>query len=94
MRISYGIELQEPNDKYFQMVERVTMVGEEIMVPGRFLVEAMPWLRYLPVWFPGAGFKRYAAGAKREILDTVNELFRTAKAAMVRTIMCDSKLVF
>lgn len=94
MRISYGIELQEPNDKYFQMVERVTMVGEEIMVPGRFLVEAMPWLRYLPVWFPGAGFKRYAAGANREILDTVNELFRTAKAAMVRTIMCDSKLVF
>ena len=27
---------------------------------GFFLVNAIPWLRYLPSWFPGAGFKKIA----------------------------------
>ena len=29
--------------------------------PGKHLVEAFPCLRYLPSWFPGAGFKTTAA---------------------------------
>ena len=83
MRISYGIELQQANDKYFAMIERLAEVGESITVPGRFLVEAIPWLRFIPSWLPGAGFKRYAAAAKRDILYTVDYLFGTAKDAMV-----------
>ena len=27
---------------------------------GRFLVEAFPWLRFIPEWFPGAGWKKTA----------------------------------
>ncbi|KAI0740350.1 cytochrome P450 98A3 [Earliella scabrosa] len=83
MRISYGIELQKANDKYFAMIERLAEVGESITVPGRFLVEAIPWLRFVPSWLPGAGFKRYAAAAKQDILYTVDYLFGTAKDAMV-----------
>ena len=84
MRISYGIELQEANDKYFKMIERLAHVGEDIAIPGRFLVEAIPWLRFLPEWMPGAGFKRFALAAKHDILFTINYLYATAKAAMVR----------
>lgn len=32
-----------------------------IFVPGKFLVELFPVLRFLPSWFPGAKFKRQAA---------------------------------
>ena len=32
-------------------------------VPGKYLVEALPALQYLPQWFPGAAFKREAAVA-------------------------------
>ena len=83
MRISYGIELQQANDKYFAMIKRLAEVGETVAVPGRFLVEALPWLRFVPGWLPGAEFKRYAAAAKRDILHTVDYLFGTAKDAMV-----------
>lgn len=83
MRIAYGIELHESNDKYLAMVERVAQIGEEIGVPGRFPVEAIPWLRFLPSWFPGAGFNKFAADAKRDILFTLDFLFETAKAKLV-----------
>ncbi|KAI0749864.1 cytochrome P450 98A3 [Daedaleopsis nitida] len=86
MHVVYGIELHESNDKYFGMIERVAEVGEEITIPGRFPVEAIPWLRFLPSWFPGAGFKKYAAEAKRDTLFTLENLFDTAKAKLVGLI--------
>ncbi len=83
MQVAYGIQVKESNDKYYHMADRMGDVAEEIAVPGRFLVEAIPWLQYLPEWFPGAGFKSYAAAAKRDNLHAVDYLFATAKAAMV-----------
>ena len=65
------------------MLERMADRGQTITVPGRFVVEVIPWLRFLPQWLPGAGFKRWAAEAKRDNLHTVEYLFNTAKAAMV-----------
>lgn len=83
LQVTYGIELGEYNDKYYKMVERLAEVGEEVAIPGRFSVEALPWLQYLPTWFPGAEFKRYAAAANRDILFIMEQLLGVAKAAMV-----------
>ena len=83
MRITYGIELSEANDKYFMMVQRLAEIGEDIAVPGRYPVEAFPLLRFLPAWFPGAYFKRYAKRARRDILSIRDQLFDSAKTAMV-----------
>ena len=83
MRLSYGIELQQEDDRYFAMIEQIAETGEIIIVPGSFLVDVFPVLRFLPVWFPGAGFKRWAAAAKQDILHIVDYLLETAKAAMV-----------
>ncbi|TBU41985.1 cytochrome P450 98A3 [Dichomitus squalens] len=83
MEVIYGIEIREAHDKYFKMVERMAEVGEAIVMPGRFPVEAFPALRYLPSWFPGGGFKNFAADAKRDISYIIDHLFETAKTAMV-----------
>ncbi len=83
MRIAYGLDVADADDKYYKMVERVAEIGGEVAIPGRFPVEALPMLRFLPSWFPGAGFKRFAVEAKREMIYTVNHLFDAAKAAMV-----------
>ena len=82
-RVIYGIEIREAHDKHFKMVERMGEVGETILIPGKFPVEAFPVLRFLPSWFPGGRFKKFAADAKRDISYIVDHLFETAKAAMV-----------
>ena len=75
-RVVYGITLEQVDDEYFQMVKRVTDIAEEISIPGRFLVEAVPVLRYVPSWFPGAGFKRFAALAKEDVVSIIDALYK------------------
>ena len=83
MRVIYGIEAREASDKYYKMMKRLSDIGEDIAVPGRYLVEAIPLLRFLPTWLPGMQFKRYAAKAKRDVLSIRDQLFETSKAALV-----------
>nr|ANC28043.1 cytochrome P450 [Polyporus umbellatus] len=82
MRVIYGVELTEASDKYFKMVKLLSDVGEDIAVPGRYLVEAIPWLRFLPSWFPGVKFKKFAADANRDMGAMVEDLFANARIAM------------
>ncbi|KAJ4493679.1 cytochrome P450 [Lentinula edodes] len=81
--IAYGIDVQEDNDPYVDAAERALVSLGLGIAPGVFLVESIPALKYIPEWFPGAGFKRKArewarystimrelpyAAAKKEIL--------------------------
>jgi hypothetical protein len=44
----------------------LTLLAEETrgfrqaIQPGRFLVDVFPWLRFVPEWFPGTGWKKTA----------------------------------
>ena len=76
IRVTYDIVL---DNHYYEMVERVLEVAEKILTPGRYAVEALPVLRNVPAWFPGAHFKRFAAEARRDVTTVVDRLFSTAK---------------
>ena len=61
MEIGYGITVQESDDPYISIAE-VAMNGvAEAAIPGAFLVDFFPILKYVPSWFPGAGFQKKAA---------------------------------
>ena len=87
MRIAYGIDLEETDDTYYRMVERIAVIAEDVLVPGRYLVEALPVLRHLPSWFPGAYFKRFAADCRREIATIVNTVYEEGVQRMVSTLL-------
>ncbi|KAI0741731.1 cytochrome P450 [Daedaleopsis nitida] len=79
LRLAYGIVVTEPDDEYYQMIERISVIGENLTVPGRYAVDAIPFLRFLPKWFPGAGFRRYAAESQQEISSIIDKLYNTAR---------------
>ncbi|KIM77529.1 hypothetical protein PILCRDRAFT_825308 [Piloderma croceum F 1598] len=60
MKIAYGYDVGLSGDKYVKLadeaVESISIAAE----PGAFLVDFLPALKYVPAWFPGAGFKRKA----------------------------------
>ncbi|KAI0705985.1 cytochrome P450 [Cerioporus squamosus] len=58
LMISYGYQPQEKNDPLIRMAEEATEQAAEVAQPGAFLVDVFPFLRYVPSWFPGAGWKR------------------------------------
>ena len=38
-----------------------------------------PTVKYVPEWFPGAGFKRFAKAARANVADSVNLPFQHVK---------------
>ena len=84
MRIVYGLGVAEENDKYISLVEKGVDIFIRITVPGRYLVEAIPVLRHVPSWFPGAKFKLDAAGWKDAVEMMRDVPFQAAKENIVR----------
>lgn len=66
--LAYGIPIQPQDDPYLAFAEYTIQVLSEIFTPGATYVDVIPALKYLPSWFPGAGFKRWAA-ERRYIAD-------------------------
>ncbi|KAJ7804522.1 cytochrome P450 [Mycena olivaceomarginata] len=60
MSIAYGIDVLPMNDPYLELLQESMHGLAEARVPGKYLVDAIPILKYIPTWFPGAGFKRAA----------------------------------
>ncbi|EKM55887.1 uncharacterized protein PHACADRAFT_256818, partial [Phanerochaete carnosa HHB-10118-sp] len=82
--IVYGKEVQSADDQYIKLAEDTIKIFSTIGTPGSFLVDSIPVLKYLPSWFPGAGFKRQAEQWKKTV-DAAYELpFNEVKAALRR----------
>jgi len=61
MKIGYGIAVQESDDSYISIAEEALKGVAEAGIPGAFLVDLFPILKYVPSWFPGASFQKKAA---------------------------------
>jgi len=48
-------------------------------MPGTFLVDQIPLLKYVPAWFPGAGFQRKAEECKRLTKDMMDKPYMASK---------------
>ncbi|KAF6752855.1 cytochrome P450 [Ephemerocybe angulata] len=59
MRATYGIEDPEKNAEFVHYSEMLVQEVGEAGKPGRYLVNVFPILKYIPAWFPGAGFQHY-----------------------------------
>ncbi|KAJ6630953.1 cytochrome P450 [Mycena sp. CBHHK59/15] len=60
MKIAYGYSVTRNDDPFVALAEEGMRVGSLGGAPGKWLVDSLPFLRFLPEWFPGAGFKRKA----------------------------------
>ena len=76
MSVAYGISVKESNDPYILNVEEALKGIAEAGIPGAFLVDFIPILKYVPDWFPGAGFKRKAAHWRRVNAEVAEKPFQ------------------
>ncbi len=81
----YGIDISSPNDEYLVMADEVMRIIKEAYTPGKFLVEVFPWMRHVPAWLPGMGFKRKAAEWSILLQEMRNKAFDAAFDKAVRS---------
>jgi cytochrome P450 len=73
LKISHGYSVEDDSDPFVEMADKAMFNFSEVMVPGAFLVDFIPVLRYLPEWFPGAGFQRDAKQWRQLLIDTATK---------------------
>jgi len=82
--VVYGYDIKPTGDPFVSISELAVDRLSRSVFPGAKAVNALPILRHLPTWFPGAGFHRYAREA-REVTRKMRSIpFDMVKKAMVR----------
>ena len=61
------------------------------LVPGRFLVQFLPFLRHVPAWLPGAGFKRLSNKWRAAARSAKDVPFEEVKRALVSRVHYDGR---
>jgi hypothetical protein len=84
--MTYGINIHPYNDPYIKIVEEAVAATAELVIPGAFLVDMIPTLKYVPEWFPGAKFQTKAAVMRKHAEIIRNMTFAATEELMV----CDS----
>jgi len=72
LRVTHGLEIRENNDPFIQLADDGVRSFAAAAIPGSFFVDWIPALRFIPEWFPGAGFKRQAR-EWREVTEAVQK---------------------
>ena len=85
MEILYGITVLNINDPYMSIAEEVLEGFAEAAAPGAFLVDLIPILKYVPSWFPGAGFKKKAERWRVSFTDLLEKPYRRVIEDLART---------
>ncbi|KIJ22982.1 hypothetical protein M422DRAFT_196467, partial [Sphaerobolus stellatus SS14] len=79
MEIAYGMDLKDKDDPYFSRAQQVVRAMDETALPGAFLVDLIPWLKYIPSWVPGAEFQKKATRWRQCVDDMYNIPFDEVK---------------
>lgn len=78
----YGIKTLPTNDPYITVADNVIKLIAAASAPGAYFVDFIPILKYIPSWFPGAGFQKKAKRLGAEIAAMANVPFNVTKAAI------------
>jgi hypothetical protein len=92
MKIGYGIAIQESDYPYISIAEEVLSGVAEAGIPGSFLVDLFPILKYVPSWFPGAVFQRKAACWREAIKIMADKPFHHVEEQLVQVNLFESSL--
>jgi hypothetical protein len=82
-RSFYGVKIAEQDDPYITLGMKTMEGFIECGVPGTFLVDMIPALKYVPDWFPGTGWKRVAEYYRQIAADARQEPWNNVVEKMV-----------
>ncbi|KAF8914418.1 cytochrome P450 [Gymnopilus junonius] len=90
LKVAYGYQVESNDDPLVLQLEHAFQLATSLNIPGKYWVEFFPLLRFLPSWFPGAGFKRTAQSAGHEMKRTETAPFEWAKTQVEKGDFIDS----
>ncbi|KAH0580683.1 hypothetical protein H2248_002170 [Termitomyces sp. 'cryptogamus'] len=91
MATVYDKNMSESNlEKFVILSERTVNMLSASFFPGATVVNALPFLRHIPTWFPGAQFHHFAAECRAYASEMVEVPFKYVKDKMATGIESSS----
>ncbi|KAI0066626.1 cytochrome P450 [Artomyces pyxidatus] len=82
MSLVYGYDVKGKDDVYLKTALDANDIAQRTFLPGAVLVNDLPFLKHLPEWLPGMGFKALARLGDRLGKEMVNKPFAFVKDTM------------
>jgi hypothetical protein len=82
--MTYGLPVQRTNDPFVRSVADTLFKVSTALSAGKYLVNIIPILKYIPKWMPGATFKRDAREMRIELDRLADVPFDKVLQSMVR----------
>ncbi|KAJ8462540.1 hypothetical protein ONZ45_g17894 [Pleurotus djamor] len=93
IEVAYGVPTQRTDDPSIATADKALHRLNEAGITGSYLVDNLPILQYIPSWFPGAGFRRYAAIGYAEVMDMINIPYSRVRDQLIRGEDAPSSIV-
>ncbi|KAF9022880.1 cytochrome P450 [Hymenopellis radicata] len=88
LRLTYGYDAEPVNDPFVAVVDKFNRHVSAAANPGSYLIDYLPILKWIPSWFPFAGFHREAkavpphvAGVRDHPFELVQKDMKQGKSA-------------
>ncbi|KAI0790553.1 cytochrome P450 [Abortiporus biennis] len=81
LRLTYGFEVKSEKDHFIKIAERGVYGLSQVANTGSYLVDLIPILQYIPMWFPGAQFRKDAARWQSDLRAMKEEPFQLVQRA-------------
>jgi hypothetical protein len=86
VEVVYGFKIQDMNDEYIKAAVESMDALSESRVSGKFWVDFLPWLRYIPSWVPGTAAVRFGAYWRPKIEKMINKPFDAVMQGTVSSL--------
>ncbi|CAL1703237.1 unnamed protein product [Somion occarium] len=83
MNVTYGMHIEDEHNEHLVEAEKWQHGFNQAIQPGRFWVDYLPILKYIPAWMPRANFKRLALQWRQNMYHARDRPFDGAKADLI-----------
>lgn len=74
-------------DRFAKRIFSSAAIYAGSLAPGAFLVDMIPWLKYVPSWLPGAGWKAKAERWAEDDRVLYTEMLETARVWFLFSVL-------
>lgn len=83
LSLLYGYNVSMQNDRYVFLADESLKAIVDAGAFGTYMVDYIPFLRFVPTWFPWTGWKRQAMAKRKLIKEALDTPFKQAKSMLV-----------
>jgi len=82
LEIAYGLGIDSPDHPILHRADEAVSAVKCGLTPGKWVVDILPSLKYIPEWFPGATFRKVTSSGKCSLDSSITVPFETVKQRM------------